>query len=154
MLYLDRIDKASTTNLLSLCPQMKRPGSSHFFEPTYDEIYSGEYTAFIDTDVSLTTNDGTMNFLYNNSVPIQHHFMIRSKPHIFMFLNLDMQNLLMVVLDLLRSEQVVVVVMFQVICHRRVLLLSLILLLQAYAVPMTDLGSILIKKEKRSHVSG
>ena len=27
MLYLDRIDKASKTNLLSLCPQMKRPGS-------------------------------------------------------------------------------------------------------------------------------
>ena len=32
MLYLDRIDKASKTNRLSLCPKMKRPGSSHFFE--------------------------------------------------------------------------------------------------------------------------
>ena len=61
MLYLDRIDKASKTNLLSLCPQMKRPDSSHFFKPTYDKIHSGEYTAFIDTDVSLTTNDETMN---------------------------------------------------------------------------------------------
>lgn len=68
MLYLDRIDKASKTNLLSLCPQMNKPGSSHFFEPTYDKIHSdfhqnGEYTALIDTDVSLTTNDETMNFV-------------------------------------------------------------------------------------------
>jgi hypothetical protein len=63
MLYLDRIDKASKTYLLSLCPQMKRPGSSHFFEPTYDGIHLGEYTAFIDTDVSLTTNDETMNLV-------------------------------------------------------------------------------------------
>ena len=89
MLYLDRIDKASKTNLLSFCPQMKRPGSSHFFEPTYDKIYSGEYTAFIDTDVSLTTNDETMNFVqqfrFNTT-----SFYERSKPHIFMFLNLDM----------------------------------------------------------------
>ena len=68
LLYLDRIQKASKTNLLSLCTQTKKPGPSFFFEPTYETIAKNKNvkeTALTDTDVSLTTDDDTMDLVQN-----------------------------------------------------------------------------------------
>jgi len=65
MLYFDRIEKASQTKLLSLCPQFKKPGADHFFEPKYDILSkeSKDFVALLDTDVSLTSNDQTMDII-------------------------------------------------------------------------------------------
>jgi len=66
-LYLHRVARASDTSLMSLCPQSQRLGSSHFWEPTDDQVYSGEsindYDVLIDTDVSLTMNDDIMEIV-------------------------------------------------------------------------------------------
>ncbi len=63
-LYLHRVDRAHRTSLMSLCPQGHKLGSSHFWEPSNRTVFpenANEPDALIDTDVSLTTDDESMD---------------------------------------------------------------------------------------------
>ena len=49
---------------MSLCPQMKKPGSSHWWEQRL-LTNNDEWEVFIDTDVSATTDSATMSIVRN-----------------------------------------------------------------------------------------
>jgi len=60
-LYFQRLSMAKDSTLMSLCPQMKAMGHSHFWEPGDQWQTSDHWQVLIDTDVSLTTEELTMN---------------------------------------------------------------------------------------------
>jgi hypothetical protein len=60
-LYFKRLVMAKDSNLLSLCPQMKKLGHAHFWEPGETWKENGHiWQVLIDTDVSTTINSETM----------------------------------------------------------------------------------------------
>lgn len=78
-LYLHRVDRASQTSLMSLCPQAQKLGPSWFWEPSARELYADNanvMNVLIDTDVSLTTDDETMHivrtFAHNQDLFFEH----------------------------------------------------------------------------------
>ena len=62
--YFQRLLKAGDSDLMSLCPQMKKPGSSHWWEQR-SLTNNNEWEVFIDTDVSATTDSATMSIVRN-----------------------------------------------------------------------------------------
>ena len=80
-LYLHRVERAKQTGLMSLCPQAQKPGSSHFWEPTGQQVHEGtsanDHDVLIDNDVSLTMDDETMNVVrmlgHNQDLFFEHY---------------------------------------------------------------------------------
>ena len=66
---------------MSLCPQAQKPGSSHFWEPTGQQVHEGtsanDHDVLIDNDVSLTMDDETMNVVrmlgHNQDLFFEHY---------------------------------------------------------------------------------
>ena len=63
-LYFQRLSLAKDSNWMSLCPQMKSMGDSHFWEPGEEWEQNGDHwQVLIDTDVSTTVNESSMEIV-------------------------------------------------------------------------------------------
>lgn len=63
-LYFQRLSMAKDSNLMSLCPQMKAMGHSHFWEPGSEwKTHSDHWQVLIDTDISTTIHEATMDIV-------------------------------------------------------------------------------------------
>lgn len=63
-LYFKSLVVAKNSNLLSLCPQNRRMGQSHFWAPGEEwQSHNDHWQVLIDTDVSMTVHEPTMEFI-------------------------------------------------------------------------------------------